>query len=98
LTREEKAYLIMAHVDEKIIEMSLDGGATWERSYTPLWIGGACYRVKADEVKEVRLLTGEAYNWISEPEENCGTQNTHRITFQTVNGKPDCNSIRMEEL
>lgn len=96
LTREEKSDLIMAHVDEKIIEMSIDG-VNWERSYTPQWIGAACYRVKADVIGRVNIRSSYPFaGWVSEEYGNI--DDTHRITFQTVNGKPDCNSIRMEEL
>lgn len=97
LTAEEKGDLIMAHVDEKIIEVSLDGGATWERCYTPLWVGSACYRVKPDVTERVSIRSSYPFaGWVSEEYGNI--DDTHRITFQTVNGKPDCNSIRMEEL
>lgn len=97
MIREEKADLIMAHVDEKIIEVSFDGGATWDRSYTPLWVGSACYRVKQDVTERVSIRSSYPFaGWVSEEYGNI--DDTHRITFQTVNGKPDCNSIRMEEL
>lgn len=97
LTREEKDDLIMAHVDEKIIEVSIDGGATWERCYTPLWAGSVCYRVKSDVTERVSIRSSYPFaGWVSEEYGNI--DETHRITFQTVNGKPDCNSISMEEL
>lgn len=97
LTAEEKGALMLANHEGKIIEMSLDGGLTWERSYTPLWIGGACYRVRADVTEWVSIRSSYPFaGWVSEEYGNI--DDTHRITFQTVNGKPDCNSIRMEEL
>lgn len=96
LTAEEKGELMLSNHEGKIIEMSIDGGETWERSYTPQWIGAACYRVKADEVKEV-VMTGIVGDYIGFDNAH-DWSGTHRITFNLVNGKPDCASVKMEEL
>lgn len=95
LTAEEKGELLLANHEGKIIEMSIDGGETWERSYTPQWIGSACYRVKEDEVKEVVIYSmSDLTTWL---DKEYGLD-THRITFNLVNGKPDCASVKMEEI
>lgn len=94
LTAEEKGAFLLANHEGKIIEMSLDG-VNWERSYTPQWIGSACYRVKADEVKEVVIYSmSDLTTWL---DKEYGLD-THRITFNLVNGKPDCASVKMEEI
>lgn len=49
--------------------------------------GQFCYPVpKKPVVETVRLLTGKAYGWIAEPEDCCGSQNTHRITLTIIDG------------
>ena len=77
-------------------------GAKWEKIHDPYWSVTSTYRVKpqppAPVVKTVTLLTGAVYNWVAEPENECGDRNTHRITFDLIDGKPDCASIRMVAL
>lgn len=97
LTAEEKGALLLANLEGKIIEMSIDGGETWERSYTPQWIGAACYLVKEDEVKEVTVY-GIVVADNGEFGARRNSADTHRITFNLVNGKPDCASVKMEDI
>ena len=77
-------------------------GAKWEKIHDPYWSVTSTYRVKpqppAPVVKTVTLLTGAVYNWVAEPENECGDRNTHRITFDLIDGDPDCDSIRMVAL
>jgi hypothetical protein len=65
------------------------------RAANPAWTPQRAYRVKPAPIRENVTLIGN-------PE--CGfdysgwTANTHRIQFDLIDGKPDCASIKMEEL
>lgn len=37
-------------------------------------------------------------NWDMDGHDNCGQKGPYRITFQTIDGKPDCASVKMEEV
>ena len=77
-------------------------GAKWEKIHDPYWSVTSTYRVKpqppAPVVETVTLLTGAVYDWSADPKHHGGTQNSHRITFNLIDGKPDCASIRMVSL
>ena len=68
----------------------------------PQWRLHYPYRVKpqppAPVVETVTLLTGAVYDWCADRDYQCGTKNTHRITFDLIDGVPDCASIRMVAL
>ena len=102
MTPEEKGALLLAHHEGKVIQHASTVG----------WVGGAAlwfdcpekwvpdlnlaYRVKPEPtVKEV-ILHGAGYEW-GQSDIACD-DDTHRITFNMIDGKPDCASIRMEEL
>ena len=52
----------------------------------------------APVVKEVVMYTGEPCGPWGHTADNCLKGRTHRITFNLVDGEPDCNSIRMIKL
>ena len=104
MTPEEKGALLLAHHEGKEIEWSsTDGPNMWcDGKWRPCNAVGKfpeyAYRVKPEPVVETVTLFGQAgFCWaFSHLQEDDG--DTHRITFDLVDGKPDCNSIKMEEI
>lgn len=94
MTPEEKGALLLAHHEGNVIE-----GWMYGDKWTPIdadWSEHNAYRVKPNPVVETVTLYGSVLEGFStlarEP------QDTHRITFNLVNGNPDPASIKMEEL
>ena len=95
MTPEEKGALLLAAHEGKVIE-NKSPSSDWTVG-TPFWAESYAYRIKPEpKVDVVKLMTGAVYNWVSEPESKCGDRNTHRITFNLIDGKPDCASVKME--
>lgn len=67
----------------------------------PAWFVHQTYRVKptppAPKVETVTAGWNTAYGFFGHDPEGPG-KNTHRITFDTRDGEPDCNTIRMVKL
>jgi hypothetical protein len=82
------------------VQIFSDGG--WTDWLNPMWTPSMTYRVKptppAPKVETVTLLTCAEYNWVPYREHHCGNLSTHRITFDLIDGEPDCASIRMVKL
>lgn len=102
MTPEEKGALLLAHHEGKVIEWTGNFGSEFDMDSirgTPVWSATHAYRIKPEpKVETVTLTTAKVYGWVSEPESGCSTQNTHRITFNLIDGEPDCTSIKMEKL
>jgi len=98
MTDEEKGALLLACHNGKVIEYW--DGIAWRRlNWFPSWDDDISYRVKPEPVREVVGLYGalNGDTWVFG--NNAQFEfDTHRITFETVDGKPDCSSIKMEEL
>jgi hypothetical protein len=95
MTAEEKGALLLADHEGKVIENSLYGESPWIASH-PHWADEYAYRVKP----EPKVETVDSY-WC--PKWGMRLRNpiwdtTHKITFNTIDGKPGVNSIKMEEL
>lgn len=97
MSPEEKGALLLAHHEGKVIEARdpYNKADTWEKVILPNWTSSFAYRVKP-VVKEV-LLEGFVdherwYNGRKSPGVN------YKITFNLVDGEPDCSSIKMEKL
>ena len=90
---EEKGALLLAAHEGKVIEVF--GGNGW---WSPCTVGryqGSAYRIKPQpKVETVELYGRQDVQWVLE---RC-KYDTHRITFQTIDGKPDCASIKMEAI
>lgn len=86
MTPEQKGALLLAHHEGKVIENSLDG-ITWIAA-KPYWADNYAYRVRPEPKRETERVTiVNADGMVI----GCGT-------VITENGKPDCASIRMEEI
>jgi hypothetical protein len=96
MTDEEKGALLLAHHEGKVIEV-FDYGY-----WLPFFIGdlsdGMIVRVRPPEPKrETVSIYGAPSKHIQWCLDQCGLD-THCITFDLIDGKPDCASIDMEEL
>lgn len=101
MTAEEKGALLLAAHEGKVIEFSAHEDNWHDTCGAPLWEGNLCYRIKPKpKVDTVTLYGGDTKGnnrrW-GFSVQNIGPE-THRITFQTIDGKPDCASIKMDEL
>jgi hypothetical protein len=100
MTPEEKGALLLAHHEGKQIELLNCKTGGWMRALIPAWIPCAAYRVKPVQpsVQTVVMYTqapSSCWGWTAD---SCSTDRTHRITFDTVDGEPNVNSIKMEKL
>ena len=92
MTPEEKGALLLAHHEGQVIEVWSSG---W-RETQPSWCDRLAYRVKPEPYrKQVVLYFGELR--VGALVSRVRTD-THRITFDLVGGKPDCNSVKMEKI
>ena len=100
MTPEEKGALLLAHHEGKVIEYAEpDYPKDWLVDYyfDPEKEPTLCYRVRPEPKRETVTLYGQQ---VTNPHYNphqC-RHDTHRITFDLIDGKPDCASIKMEEL
>lgn len=99
MTDEEKGALLLAEHEGKDIQaLALDhDGSSWVRKHLKSqWFDHVAYRVKPE--REVETVTLYSFR----PDEEFGNEyrdtDTHRITFDLIDGKPDCASIKMEEI
>jgi len=96
MTDEERGALLLAEHEGKVIEKS-------PNQYNPIWadkgsssfVYWCAYRVKPEPVRETVTLHYGVWGYAS-AEGHEGA--THRITFDLIDGKPDCASIKMEEI
>jgi len=94
MTPEEKGVLLLAHHEGKVIECY--NGDKWFESEYPAFMDDQEYRIRPEpKVETVTLWGGIGRSWNA-----CSFRHddTHRITFETIDGKPDCASIKMEEI
>ena len=86
MTPEEKGALLLAAHEGKVIE-NRNEEVEWGVVEYPSWYGDVSYRIKPE--LKVETVTIKSFH-------ECARG--HRITFQTIDGKPDCSSVNMEEL
>lgn len=101
LTAEEKGALLLAHHEGGIIEYYRHGEWETAAGNDPGWFGGDAYRIRpAEPVRDVVTLYGGAYDDLGciFDDTQLDDTDTHRITFTTINGNPDCDSVKMERL
>jgi len=96
MTPDVKGALLLAHHEGKVIESKYYDG--WAHIILVLWLDTEAYRVRPPEPKRETVAI-EGYVTSNDDYVSSGTTGaTHRITFDVIDGKPDCASIRMEEL
>jgi hypothetical protein len=96
MTPAEKGALLLARHEGKAIELQIGEGG-WVK-VLPSWNPDAAYRVKPEPTVETVTLGGFEWNttWYFKVDHD--SRRTHRITFNLIDGQPDCASIRMEAL
>jgi len=95
MTPEEKGALLLAK-HEGVVIQRLSGGLWVE--VNPNWSPLGAYRVNPEPKRETVTMVGYEINGWYFAEKNSQAVDTHRITFDTIDGEPDCASIRMELL
>ena len=107
MTPEEKGALLLARHEGKVIEWNglhtatgkwvgwtdCGDGYLWDGTFSG---NGFAYRVKPEPVVVTVVMTGGVFSGFARGDEE--PDDTHRITFDLVDGKPDCNSVKMEEI
>ena len=97
MTPEEKGALLLAAHEGKVIEYGYSGSDFCRvKPDDGKWVDGYNYRVKPEPYRrQVSLYFGELKQGALVSRVRT---DTHRITFDLVDGKPDCNSVKMESL
>lgn len=100
MTPEEKGALLLAHHEGKVIEWTGHFGSEFDMDSTrgtPVWSATHAYRIKPKPKVETVTMYGSPSKHIQWCLEQCAID-THRITFNLIDGEPDCTSIKMEKL
>ena len=97
MTPEEKGALLLAHYEGKTIEACYYGDV-WFKTNDPAWDNNSFYRVKPEPKRETVTLYNGVENSFDWDLWNKHIDKKHRITFDLIDGEPDCNSIKMEKL
>lgn len=101
MTDAEKGELLLAHHEGKAIEVFEVSIGDWVKSLDTISYGWNACRIKpelaAPKRKTVTLYgyyDDRFFEWLFD--ETKTGEETHSITFNTIDGKPDCASIKME--
>ena len=99
MSPEEKGALLLAHHEGKITQFWYSGMKGWtdNAGHPPNWFKDTAYRVKPEPVVETVSRYSSSQDYWRFTARKC-SRGTHRITFDLVDGKPDCNSVKMEEI
>ena len=89
MTPEEKGALLLAMHDGKKVEIYSDG--EWRAKKFMAFAGDYAYRIKPEPKVETVTMDGNDIRF-------SGFLKCHRVTFNLIDGEPDCNSIKMEKL
>ena len=94
MTPEEKGALLLTH-HENFGSVEFWDEDEWKELHFLGWCDDIAYRIKPQpNVETVTLYGRPDVQWVLE---RC-KYDTHCITFQTIDGKPDCTSIKMEKI
>jgi len=95
MTPEEKGALLLAKHEGGRIEVLFCG--EWKR-IDALWHEDSAYRIAPEPKRETATMVGHNRGYWCFGSDCFGHRDTHRITFDTIDGKPDCATIRMGRL
>jgi hypothetical protein len=102
MTPEEKGALLLAHHDGKVIEIygEIYGNRGWSVVIEPKWIQEHSYRVQPEcKIKTIMLYCGSMdFDPAGDYTDAKVYGDIHLITFNLIEGKPDCQSIKMESI
>jgi len=98
MTPEQKGALLLAH-HEKPGSVEFWNVNEWETLKNLGWHDEIAYRIKPSKPEpkaEIVTMYGERNRmWWGFSESEDGPNPTHRITFNLIDGKPDCGSVKM---
>jgi hypothetical protein len=97
MTDKEKGALLLAEHRGEVVEWRApeDINDDWDTKGLRFGCPDMAYRVRPEPKQETVTLYGCGFEW-GQASKPCD-EDTHRITFDLIDGKPDCASIRMEE-
>jgi len=100
MTPEQKGSLLLAEHEGRDIQALAvdDDGTTWVMKLSSQWHDGIAYRVKPEPKRETVTMTGHNRGYWCFGSDRLEDRDTHRITFDTIDGEPDGATIRMEWL
>ena len=100
MSQVEQWALMGAAADGAVVEI-YSCGMWFKIGWPPQWFKSDTYRLRPEPKRERVTMVGR----VPTPPDSWAfhlgkeyVRDTHRITFDTIDGKPDCASIRMEEL
>lgn len=96
MTDAEKGALLLAEHEGKDIECFQKTLNDWVALLYPMFNPDIAYRVKPEPKRETVQLYGPVYSNDQCVFGSSCREYTHRITFDLIDGKPVCDSIRME--
>lgn len=96
MTDVEKGALLLAAHEGRGLEYWRRGSGGWATCSSAGIYDNEAYRIRPEpKVKAVEFRVQIYENGVVRM---AGVSNTHRITFSTIDGEPDCASIKMEKL
>ena len=96
MTDAEIGALVRAKNDGKVIEVVDSLNGAWVTAPMPGWHPHATYRVHLEPKRETVTLHGSVTDEVWGRGKT--SQDTHRITFDLIDGEPECGSVKMEPL
>jgi len=99
-TPEQKGALLLAeHEGRELQALAVDhDGTTWVIKRRNQWHDGIAYRITPEPKRETVTMVGYNIGHWYFGSDHLIYRATHRITFETIDGEPDCATIRMERL
>lgn len=98
MTDAEKGALLLAHRSGEV-EYLGEASGVWQSKTRHIALNdSSIYRVSPEPKCETVTMHGRinsAWYWIFYDSDK-DARSTHRITFTTIDGKPDCSSVKME--
>ena len=97
MTDAEIGALVRANNEGKVIEsICSEVDSEWDVVVYPAWFQNKSYRVRPEPKRETVTLHGS----VTDEVWGRGTTeyDTHRITFDLIDGEPECGSVKMEPL
>ena len=98
LSDPEKGALLLAHLYGSVIQVRNLDCTRWIDVEDPSWFYDRIYRIKPEPVVEKVTILGRARDLCGRPDPIMTTDNTHEITFNIIDGEPDCDSVNMRKL
>lgn len=95
MTDAEKGALLLAKYEGKVIEKYSSMDKEWVSYGLTFFFDSLAFRVKPETKRETCTANWDIVNGFHD---GGWTTGTHIITFETIDGEPDCASIKMERV